>query len=175
MREVAEREGARARPIVVAAGARGALALALVALTAASVAWPGDEGDPLAGELGAFLLEEGAARPLEEGALLPPGARVQLTYRLVEDGLAEGPLELHGVIFSVDERGRRTLHFPHHEGASTLLERTQGVLPSSFELDDTPGSERFYLVLGRRPLPVRRLLGAEPSAKPAFSLVKRLP
>lgn len=186
MRDVgAERTGARAYPVVVVAGARAGLALTC-ALAVGLVWAPADESEPqgesLPGALFAYVLEDGAVRPLEDGAALPPGARVQLAYRVFSKAPSRGPdedavlspLGIHAVIFSVDERGRRTLHFPHHERASTLLERAEGVLPSSFELDATPGSERFFLVLAARPLSAAEVLARRTPSNPSFSLRKRV-
>lgn len=170
MREgVAERERVGARPVVIAAGARAALIVGLASAIALLVSTPRNEGEALSGELRAWVLEDGAARPLEDGDAVPPGARVQLAYVAVESPAP--PLALHAVVFSVDDEGRRTLHYPRHEDAATVVERASGVLPTALELDDTPGAERFYLVLAPRPLSVTAVLRSEPSAK--YSLLLR--
>jgi hypothetical protein len=57
-----------------------------------------------------------------------------------------------GVIASVDGAGTVTLHLPEEPGEASLL-KGQGEVPllHSFELDETPGFERFVFVTGDHP------------------------
>jgi hypothetical protein len=57
-----------------------------------------------------------------------------------------------GVIASVDGAGTVTLHLPEQPGAASPLEGQGEVrLLHSFELDETPGVERFVFVTGNQP------------------------
>lgn len=80
---------------------------------------------------------------LGDGDLAGDGDLLQLQYR------AAGREQ--GVIVSIDGRGTATLHFPATADASTRL-RTGGLVPldHSYELDDAPRFERFFLVTAPR-------------------------
>jgi hypothetical protein len=54
------------------------------------------------------------------------------------------------VVFSIDGAGHATLHFPLDGNPVPLA--SKGVLSQSFELDDAPGYERFFLVTSNDPL-----------------------
>jgi hypothetical protein len=57
-----------------------------------------------------------------------------------------------GVIASIDAQGAVTLHLPERPGrAAPLAPGNEQALPHSFELDDTPGFERFLFVAGDEP------------------------
>lgn len=66
----------------------------------------------------------------------------------------------YGMIFSVDGSGTVTLHYPE---SSPLAERLSGggevALPHSYELDNAPKFERFYLVTSASEFPVNEILG----------------
>jgi hypothetical protein len=62
------------------------------------------------------------------------------------------------VVVSVDGSGGATLHWPL-DGDTRVPEGLK-TIPRSFELDDAPGFERFFLVAGNQPLPVDVILGA---------------
>ena len=67
----------------------------------------------------------------------------------------------HGVILSIDGRGAVTLHSPAEPGGSTQLSldgRTP--LGFSYELDDAPRFERFFLVTSDKPIDVQTVLDA---------------
>ncbi len=64
----------------------------------------------------------------------------------------------HAVVLSVDGAGHATLHAP--TDGQTRVEAGQRTLPESFELDDAPGFERFFLVVDARPLSTAALLRA---------------
>lgn len=100
---------------------------------------------------------------LDDGAEARAGDRVQLTY----DGRAA-----YGVIWSVDSRGVRTLHFPSAPDEETALtERRDVPLAFSWRLDDAPDNERFFFVTSSRPLSPAALLRQTP-ARPTFTLQK---
>ncbi|HWB76536.1 MAG TPA: hypothetical protein VG755_16325 [Nannocystaceae bacterium] len=84
------------------------------------------------------LAERGTER-LGDGDVAKTGDRLQVQYRA-------GDRE-EGAIVSIDGRGVATLHFPADENATAVM-RTGGMIPldHSYELDDAPGFERFFLV-----------------------------
>jgi hypothetical protein len=86
---------------------------------------------------GALITSTNSA-PLTSGVPAHPGDVVQLRL----DGLPAGH---EAVVVSIDGRGNVTLHHPQAKGAAL---GPGGLLPSSFELDDAPGFERFIAVIG---------------------------
>ena len=57
-----------------------------------------------------------------------------------------------GVIASVDARGLLTFHLPESEGPAVALDRDgERALPHAYELDDSPGFERFFFVTSNAP------------------------
>lgn len=92
-------------------------------------------------------------------ALVHPGDVLQLSYR------AAGAL--YGAILSIDGRGSVTVHFPDDLRAAALTQEGLVSLSHSYELDDAPGFERFFLVTASEPFSVDELLVA------AESLAKR--
>jgi len=116
------------------------------------------------GGLRVFLLTADGVAVLADGAPAHAGDRIQLTYD------ARAP---HGVIWSVDSRGVRSLHFPSAPCDSTALgEGRSRPLPFSWELDDAPGSERFYFTTSSQPLDPVRVMSSHPGTA-AFTLHKR--
>lgn len=60
----------------------------------------------------------------------------------------------YGVIASIDSRGTMTLHLPEHAGTAVPLEHEgEKALPHSYELDDSPGFERFLFITSNTPFP----------------------
>jgi len=57
-----------------------------------------------------------------------------------------------GIIASIDARGRVTLHLPESPGPAVALDRDgERALPHAYELDDSPGFERFFFVTSDAP------------------------
>lgn len=57
-----------------------------------------------------------------------------------------------GVIASLDARGLVTFHLPESEGLAMALDRDgERALPHAYELDDSPGFERFFFVTSDAP------------------------
>lgn len=81
----------------------------------------------------------------------------------------------YGVLFSLDGRGRVSLHFPSSPGESTALRPDATVLPYSFRLDDAPEFERFIFVTSSRPIDVSALLEKAGRLAPARSAPLLLP
>ncbi|HEY7374491.1 MAG TPA: hypothetical protein VIF57_20165 [Polyangia bacterium] len=107
----------------------------------------------------------GADQQLTDGARAFRGDLVQLAYGSHEGG--------YGVVLSIDGRGKATVHWPEREGgAAPALDASGEIrLPSSYELDDAPAFERFFLVRAATPFSVAtameaaRALAAQPSAR----------
>jgi len=92
-------------------------------------------------------------KQLKSGSPARPGDLIQISY-LAGDAN-------HGVIFSVDGRGQVSLHFPADESGSTTLEKKGLInLDFSYELDDAPDFERFFVVSSEDPIDVRKVLEA---------------
>lgn len=93
------------------------------------------------------------AEPLRTGDRVAAGDRLQLGYRL--------DAARYLVILSVDGAGGLTLHLPERPtGPSPRFEAGQGSLPFSYELDDAPGFERFFLITSSGPFSVEAVLDA---------------
>lgn len=84
------------------------------------------------------------AEILRAQASVHPGDTLQIRY------VAAG--RRFGVIASVDARGQVTFHLPESPGVATSLERDgERALPHAYELDDSPGFERFLFVTSNAP------------------------
>ncbi len=159
-RDVRE-DDARRRPWVIAPALAAAAVIAVVVIVprgGADVVAVNDPvvvadgvdaggGDRLKGQapgLDVQVQDGGAVRPLSPGELVGSGTRVQLRIK------AAGAR--HGVVVSVDGGGHVTRHFP--DGTDTRLPQGTAALPFSFELDDAPGFERFFLVTAAEPIDV---------------------
>ncbi len=96
---------------------------------------------------------------VRDSDVVRPGDTLQLGY------LAAG--KRYGVIASVDGRGHVTLHLPESAGPAARLER-QGArsLPHSFELDDSPGFERFVFVRSDGPFHTEEVTSALATGRP---------
>lgn len=82
--------------------------------------------------------------------LLRPGAQVRKGDTLQLGYVAAG--RRFGVIASIDGRGTVTLHLPEAPGTAAALERDgERPLPHAFELDDSPGFERFIFFTSDSP------------------------
>ncbi len=90
---------------------------------------------------------------LPAGAAARAGDVVQVAYQ------AAG--RKYGVVVSVDGHGLVTRHLPSSGREAARLE-TGKVRPlaGAYQLDDTPGFERFHLVTANEPFPVDMVVGA---------------
>jgi len=90
---------------------------------------------------------------LSDGDRARPGDQIRIGYR------AAGPI--FGVIFSIDRHGIITLHLPSQGEQAVLLDQKDLVLLNqAFELDDTSGWERFYLVSTGRVFDIAPILAS---------------
>jgi hypothetical protein len=103
---------------------------------------------------------------LRDGARVTRGDLVQLAYRSRAGG--------YGVLLSIDGAGKVTMHWPDkNDGAAATLQARDELfrLPSSYELDDAPAFERFFMVRAASPFSVATALEAahtiagQPSAR----------
>jgi hypothetical protein len=84
------------------------------------------------------------AELLSRQAVVRKGDTLQIGY------IAAG--KRYGVIASIDSRGTLTLHLPESPGPAAALEQGGArALPHSYELDDSPGFERFVIVASDAP------------------------
>lgn len=84
---------------------------------------------------------------LHDGDMARAGDLVRIGYRINATGF--------GVIVSVDGRGQVTLHHPGHGPGAAALEQGELVLLNqSYELDDAPDRERFFMITASRPFAV---------------------
>jgi hypothetical protein len=100
---------------------------------------------------------------LSDGARAARGDLVQLAYAAPHDGL-------YGVLLSIDGAGHVTQHLPQKgdgdgdgdaaRAAPPLRSAREIRLPSSYELDDAPGFERFLLVTAAEPFSISVALDA---------------
>jgi hypothetical protein len=82
--------------------------------------------------------------------LLAPRASVHRGDTLQLRYVAAG--KRFGVIASIDARGQITFHLPEAPGQAVALERDgERALPHAYELDDSPGYERFLFVTADAP------------------------
>ncbi len=130
--------------------------VAVAAAVLAVVFIPRGGGDDdtirIKGDVQLRLFKQAAAEPerLADGARVKPHDVVQVAFEL---GGAK-----HVVVASVDGAGQTTLHWP--ADGQTSAPPGFKALPSSFELDEAPGFERFFLVVSAEPLSTREVLDA---------------
>jgi hypothetical protein len=94
-------------------------------------------------QLAVHLKKGKRSQRLPAGASVKPGELLQLSY-------VAGNRK-YGVVASVDVRGGVTLHLPEVAGQASPLLPRETKLPHAFELDDSPGAERFVFVSGDQP------------------------
>jgi hypothetical protein len=107
----------------------------------------------LAPHLRVYLKSAGGPRPLRDGESVHPRDVVQLA--------TVAPGRPFAVVVSIDGAGGVTRHVPVAGGppgasqaSPPILPTAETALPRSFELDEAPGFERFFLVTGDRPFDV---------------------
>ncbi len=94
----------------------------------------------LSPQLHVYQKQGGEATHLDDGQVVKHGTVLQLGY------LAAG--KAYGVVMSLDGRGTVTEHWPERGNQAALLQKEGEVrLPFSYQLDDAPRFERFYLVV----------------------------
>jgi hypothetical protein len=114
-----------------------------------------------------YVYRQGAAgaERLSDGARAARGDLVQLAYGSRTGG--------YGVLLSIDGARKVTLHWPERQDgdAAALRAAAEIRIPASYELDDAPAFERFFLVRAATPFSVAtamkaaRTLAAQPAAR----------
>jgi hypothetical protein len=102
---------------------------------------PALENTGIKGDMQLFVYRAGDGnRPLRDGTRASRGDLLQLAYLTGGAGF--------GVLLSIDGAGTVTQHWPEPGATRAVALRTGGEvrLPSSYELDDAPSFERFFLV-----------------------------
>ncbi|HSQ40888.1 MAG TPA: hypothetical protein VLM37_01260 [Fibrobacteraceae bacterium] len=89
---------------------------------------------------------------LKEGVKLRQGELIQIFFQVEKKGYA--------AILSLDGRGHWTTHFPEMGGSAQMVESGKpGFLPFSYQLDDAPRYEVFWLLTCDQPFSVDSLTG----------------
>jgi len=92
--------------------------------------------------------------PLSDGSFAAQGDLIQIGYK----GVSENT---YGLILSLDGSGNQTLHFPMSGEEAQLLEAGAEVfLPWSYELDNAPDYEAFFLILSPEPFELKDISAA---------------
>jgi hypothetical protein len=160
------------------------IALAGLAAVVLTIAFPGPMPHPAGGDelestriKGAspeagprlFVYRHGAGgdNQLADGTAAARGDLLQLAY----SGRAGGWVAL----LSIDGAGKVTVHWPERGNAAVpVADAREFRLPSSYELDDAPGFERFFLVRADAPFDIgpistsARALAGRPGARTAL-------
>lgn len=145
----------------------GVLAGVSMAVIVALVAGPAEEtGFHIKGEpqIIAHLVNEAEPRQLTAGQAISAGDRVQLS--IIGAGSA------YAVVASIDGSNHVELHFPRGQGDGRIaVAGSPFSLPHSYELDDAPHFERFFLVASASPIDVAHVLEmverlTQPHARP---------
>ncbi|HVR64796.1 MAG TPA: hypothetical protein VMU50_23010 [Polyangia bacterium] len=109
---------------------------------------------------------------LADGTAATRGDLVQLAYRA-------GGGARFGALLSIDGAGQVTQHWPgaNTDAAATLSAKGEVRLPTSYELDDAPGFERFFLITSDQPFPLSPVLEAARTlaTRPAAARAQSLP
>jgi len=98
-----------------------------------------------------YRLQNRRVELMQSGETAGTGDLLQLAYVSAGKGF--------GMIFSVDGRGRLSLHFPKSETASGQLEQNKKIpLPEAIELDNAPSFERFFFLTADQPIDIGQVL-----------------
>jgi hypothetical protein len=135
--------------------AAGVWAVAVAPQVASVPTEGGYEGVKGTASLRAYRVHKDIANErLGDAARVRPHDTIQLSY-------AAGESDRFGVVISVDGRGVITQHLPVNATApASLAAARETSLPRSFELDDTPGFERFFFVTAAKPFSLNQVLEA---------------
>ncbi len=111
---------------------------------------------------------ETESEKLTENSVASESDLIQLGYRVSS--------RLYGIIISIDGKGVVTRHFPEEENTAVLL-KTGGeqLLPFSYELDDAPGFETFYLITSEEPFSAERIVDTVAGAARRNEILLNIP
>lgn len=111
----------------------------------------------LAPQLLIYRQREGGAERLGTNSRVQAGDVLQVAY--------VGAGRRYGVIASVDALGVVSLHLPEMPGIAAALKAGETPVPHAFELDDSPGFERFVFASSETPFGTAMLVEALRSGK----------
>jgi hypothetical protein len=130
-----------------------AASLMLFFAVRAPTEYTGIKGDEKPASLRIYRKGQAGPEIVRGQASVRKGDTLQIRY------VAQG--KRYGVIASIDGRGTVTLNFPETPGASAKLERDgERALPHAYELDDSPGFERFVFVTSDEPFTTDAVVSA---------------
>ncbi|MGL1935478.1 MAG: hypothetical protein OCD01_10670 [Fibrobacterales bacterium] len=92
---------------------------------------------------------------MRDSMVVSAGDEFQLEYVVTE--------QCHGVILSIDGNGAVTYHLAKKDGGSVRLDSLKRLLPFSYQLDDAPRYETFYMVLRAEAFEVGAYMNGEES------------
>lgn len=144
-----ERSRFRFVPLVAAALAASVMAVVMTREPADEIRLKGDGP-----RLTLFRMTSKGPHALADGDAAKPGDLVQARYAL--------DVPAHAVLLSFDGAGSVTIHAP--PGSDTAIDAGSFTTERAFELDDTPGFERFVLVTSTSPLSLEQLRDAAKAA-----------
>jgi hypothetical protein len=101
-----------------------------------------------------FLFKKGPSGPLplKDGSAAAENDLIQISYRV--------PAGYCACVVSIDGRGRHTLHYPPEGAEPARSEGGEIFLPTSYQLDDAPGSEKFFLAASENPPDIKTVIQA---------------
>ncbi|MCU0849019.1 MAG: hypothetical protein MUD12_14120 [Spirochaetes bacterium] len=99
-----------------------------------------------------FRKNGSAAEVLGDGSPVRKGDLLQISYFSHD--------KKFGSVISIDGRGTAVLHYPMEGGRTTIFSGRKILLPNSYELDDAPRFERFFLVLSGKEFNAADVLSA---------------
>jgi len=153
---LARKRARRGKTVLLTAALAGAAAVVMLAIpmpTSIDAPAPPEvtraKGPP---ELFVHRVDGATQIGLSPGDRVAAGDTLQVSYRT--------PEPRHGVVLSVDGRGTVTVHFPEGTVAGALRPGGLTELDHSYELDDAPALECFFLVTSREPFDVAPVLAA---------------
>ena len=111
------------------------------------------------GPAGAGACSGAGSSSLADGARVKPGEMLQVRYVAASAAF--------GLIVSIDARGQVSRHWPEGGDLAAPLEPSgERALPHAFELDDSPGFERFVFVTAPTSFEARPLIEALATGRP---------
>ena len=123
--------------------------------------------EPIPVSVSSFPLEEGIRLKGETGLAIFRKGMEEIEVLRDEDNAREGDLlqitvtsekKSYAAIISIDGRSTVTVHYPTESSEALPVNPGRMVLQKSYELDDAPGFERFFLITAKEKFPVEEIL-----------------
>jgi len=93
----------------------------------------------------------GGVEQLHQGSIVKKGDLLQVGYRTAE--------ETNGIIVSIDGNRVVTLHYPENINEAPLLQKNKQIyLGNSYELDNAPDFERFFLITSKSDFDLSKIM-----------------